>query len=344
MNLVSEKKKQRILSGVQPSGRLHIGNYFGAIRQHLRLADQGHECFYFIANYHALTSLTDRQEVMENTYEVALGYLALGMDPKRTVFFRQTDVPEVTELAWILSCVTPMGLLQRCVSYKDKIAQGFSPSHGLFAYPVLQAADILIYKPHLVPVGEDQRQHIEVTQDIQGKFNNAFGEVFVRPEPYILPDVAVVPGTDGRKMSKSYDNTIELFGDGRQIKKNIMSLLTDSTPLAEPKDPDQCNAFALLRLFASPEELAEWEQRYRKGGTGYGETKKRVCELFEERFGPARQKYEQLAKDLDYVNDVLADGGRRARAVAREVMEEVRAAAGLVNAANAGQLAITPPG
>ncbi|GAF74769.1 unnamed protein product, partial [marine sediment metagenome] len=256
-----------------------------------------------------------------------------------TVFFRQTDVPEVTELAWILSCVTPMGLLQRCVSYKDKIAQGLSPTHGLFAYPVLQAADILIYKPHLVPVGEDQRQHVEVTQDIQGKFNHAFGEVFVRPEPYILPDVAVVPGTDGRKMSKSYDNVIELFGEGKETKRKIMSLVTDSTPLADPKDPERCNAFALLRLFAPEEELAEWERRYRKGGTGYGETKERVFELFEERFGEAREKYGNLARDLDYVNDVLADGGRRARAVACEVMEEVRAATGLINAVNAGRLA-----
>jgi tryptophanyl-tRNA synthetase len=338
---VSEKK-QRILSGVQPSGRLHLGNYFGAIRQHLRLAAEGHECFYFIANYHALTSLTDRREVMDYTNEVALGYLALGLDPERAVFFRQTDVPEVTELTWILSCVTPMGLLQRCVSYKDKVAQGFSPNHGLFAYPVLQAADILIYKPNLVPVGEDQRQHIEVTQDIQGKFNNTFGPVFVRPEPYILPEVAVVPGTDGRKMSKSYDNTIELFGDLGQIKKRIMSLVTDSTPLEAPKDPERCNVFALLGLLASEQELAEWEQRYRKGGTGYGEAKKRVFELFTETFGAAREKYEQLTKDRDYVNDILADGGRRARAVAGEVMEQVRSATGLITTHSAEGLGSSP--
>ena len=332
-------EKRRILSGVQPSGKLHIGNYFGAIRQHLRLATEGHECYYFIANYHALTSTTDREEVIANTNEVALGYLALGLDPAKTVFFRQTDVPEHTELAWVLGCVTPMGLLQRCVSYKDKIAQGLSPNHGLFAYPVLQAADILMYKPHWVPVGEDQRQHIEVTQDIQAKFNNTYGPVFVRPEPYILPNVAVVPGIDGRKMSKSYDNTIELFGSSKQTRKRIMSMVTDSTPVEDPKDPDKCNVFALLRLFATVEELSEWEARYRKGGTGYGETKKRVFELFEELLGEARERYAQLAKDFDYVNDVLADGGRRARAVACEVMEEVRAATGLVTAGNAARVA-----
>ena len=333
---MTDQQPKRVLSGVQPSGLLHIGNYFGAIRQHLRLAEQGLECFYFIANYHALTSLTDRQEVIDLTDEVALGYLALGLDPQRTVFFRQTDVPEVTELAWILSCVTPMGLLQRCVSYKDKIAQGLLPNHGLFAYPVLQAADILIYKPDLVPVGEDQRQHVEVTQDIQGKFNNTYGGVFPRPEPYILPEVAVVPGIDGRKMSKSYDNTIDLFGNLKQARKRIMSVVTDSTPLEQPKDPDKCNVFALLKLFADEEELSEWEQRYRKGGTGYGEAKKRVFELFQETFGPARERYEQLNKDRSYVNEVLADGARRARAVAGRVMEEVREATGLTTIATAG--------
>lgn len=329
------ERKRRILSGVQPSGRLHIGNYFGAIRQHLRLAEAGHECFYFIANYHALTSLTAREEIIEYSNEVALAYLALGLDPKRTVFFRQTDVPEVTELAWIFSCVTPMGLLQRCVSYKDKIAQGLSASHGLFAYPVLQAADILIYKADLVPVGEDQRQHVEVTQDIQGKFNQRYGSVLVRPEPYIVSEVAVVPGIDGRKMSKSYENTIDLFGPLKQIKKRIMSVVTDSTPVDAPKDPDRCNVFALLKLFASESELVEWEERYRRGGMGYGEAKKRVFELFGERFGAAREKYEKLSRDKDWVNDVLADGGKRARAVAGRVMEEVRAATGLVTSSTA---------
>ena len=331
----SSDAPKRVLSGVQPSGRLHLGNYYGAIRQHLRLADEGHTCFYFIANYHALTSLTDRAEVIEYTNEVALAYLALGLDPARTVFWRQTDVPEVTELAWILSCVTPMGLLQRCVSYKDKVAQGLLPNHGLFAYPTLQAADILIFRPHLVPVGEDQRQHVEVTQDIQGKFNNTYGDILRRPEPYILPEVAVVPGTDGRKMSKSYDNAIELFAPQKETRKKFMSIVTDSTPVEAPKDPARCNVFALLKLLAPAEELAEWEERYRRGGTGYGEAKKRLGALFVEQFGPARERYAELCRDMGYVNDVLADGAKRARAVACEVMDEVRRATGLLTIHNA---------
>lgn len=319
----------RILSGIQPSGRLHLGNYFGAMRPQLELQAE-HECFYFIANYHALTSLQDRELLDEFTREVAMGYLALGLDPRRTVFFRQSDVPEVTELAWILSCVTPMGLLQRCHSYKDKIAQGLSPSHGLFAYPVLQAADILIYKPHLVPVGQDQKQHVEVTQDIQTKFNQTYAEVFIRPEPLIGSEVAVVPGVDGRKMSKSYDNTIELFCTPKQARKRIMSMVTDSTPVEAPKDPAKCNVLALLRLIAPREEVADWEERYRRGGTGYGEAKKRLHELYLEKLGPAQERYNALARNPDEIEDILSDGGRRARAVASQTMEEVRAACGIV--------------
>ncbi len=319
----------RVLSGIQPSGRLHLGNYFGAMRPQIELQAE-HECFYFIANYHAMTSLQDRKLLEQFTREVAMGYLALGLDPKRTVFFRQSDVPEVTELAWILSCVTPMGLLQRCHSYKDKIAQGLSPSHGLFAYPVLQAADILIYKPHLVPVGQDQKQHIEVTQDIQTKFNQTYAEVFVRPEPLIGSEVAVVPGVDGRKMSKSYDNTIELFCTPSQARKRIMSMVTDSTPVESPKDPAKCNVLALLRLIASREEMADWEERYRRGGTGYGEAKKRLHELYAEKLGPAQERYNALVKNPDEIEDILVDGGRRARAVAGQTMEEVRAACGIV--------------
>lgn len=324
--------RKRILSGIQPSGRLHIGNYFGAIRPHIELQDRGHECFYFIANYHALTSLTDGALVRQYSNEVALAYLALGLDPEKAVFFRQTDVPEHTELAWILSCVTPMGLLERCVSYKDKIAQGLKPNHGLFAYPVLQAADILIYRPDFVPVGQDQKQHVEVTQDIQGKFNAVYGDVLRRPEPMIKDEVAVVPGIDGRKMSKSYDNTIDLFGPEREAKKQIMSIVTDSTPVEAPKDPNQCNVFALLKLFLmdQPDELADWDRRYRAGGTGYGEAKKRVFELFIETLGPARKRYDELEKDPAHVERVLADGAERARAVANQVMRDVRAATGLV--------------
>ena len=320
----------RVLSGIQPSGRLHLGNYCGAMRPQLELQDQGHECFYFIANFHALTSLNDRKLVEEYSNEVALGYLALGLNPAQTVFFRQTDVPEVTELAWILSCVTPMGLLQRCHSYKDKIAQGLSPNHGLFAYPVLQAADILIYRSHLVPVGQDQKQHVEVTRDIQGKFNQAFGDILVRPEPLIRETVAVVPGIDGRKMSKSYDNTIELFGPEKAIRKRIMSIVTDSTPVEEPKDPGRCNVMALMRAMASEDEVADWAKRYREGGMGYGEAKKRLFELFVEALGPARERYKELVAHPEEVDRILADGGERARAVAADTMREVRKACGLV--------------
>ena len=320
----------RVLSGIQPSGKLHLGNYFGAMRPQLEMQDKN-ECFYFIANYHALTSTQDRELIEQYTMEVALGYLALGLDPAKAVFFRQTDVPEVTELAWILSCVTPMGLLQRAHSYKDKIAQGLLPSHGLFAYPVLQAADILIYKPQGVPVGQDQQQHVEMTQDMQGKFNHAFNcDVLVRPEPMIRNEVAVVPGVDGRKMSKSYDNTIELFAPQKQVKKRIMSIKTDSTPVEDPKDPDQCNVMALLRLIAPKDEVEQWEARYRAGGMGYGESKKRLFELFCDVLGPARERYEELSNKPDEVEAVLADGAQRARAVAQQTMREVRQACGLV--------------
>jgi tryptophanyl-tRNA synthetase len=322
----------RVLSGIQPSGRLHLGNYFGAMRPQIALQAE-HECFYFIANYHAMTSLSDPKLMEELTRDVALGYLALGLDPQKTVFYRQSDVPEVTELAWILSCVTPMGLLQRCHSYKDKVAQGLSPNHGLFAYPVLQAADILIVKSHLVPVGQDQKQHVEITQDIQTKFNLAYNcEVLVRPEPLIGKDVAVVPGVDGRKMSKSYDNTIELFCPENAARKRIMSMKTDSTPVAEPKDPATCNVFALLKLFASPEETKQWEQRYRKGGMGYGEAKGRLFELYRDALGEARKRHAELAKHPDQVEHILTDGAKRAREVAAQTMREVRKVIGIVRA------------
>jgi tryptophanyl-tRNA synthetase len=318
----------RVLSGIQPSGKLHIGNYFGAMRQHLELQKE-HDCFYFIADYHALTSNPAPSEIADNTLDVAMDYLALGLDTEKTVFWRQSDVPEVTELTWLLSCVTPMGLLQRCTSYKDKVAQGLSPNHGLFAYPVLQAADILIYNSDLVPVGADQKQHIEVTRDIAMRFNNAYGETFVVPRDYIIESVAVVPGIDGRKMSKSYDNTIEIFEPESDVKKRIMKIVTDSTPVEEPKDPETCNVFALLKLVASDEELAEWENRYRKGGTGYGEAKKRLAELIIEYFKPFRQKRAGLENNIDYVKEVLANGARRAKAVAGETLEKARQAIGL---------------
>ena len=318
----------RILSGIQPSGKLHIGNFFGAMRQHLQLQAE-HDCFYFIADYHALTSNPAPADVAGHTLDVAIDYIALGLDTEKTVFWRQSDVPEVTELTWLLSCMTPMGLLQRCTSYKDKVAQGLSPNHGLFAYPVLQAADILIYNSDLVPVGADQKQHIEVTRDIAVRFNNAYSEIFTVPKEHIIESVAVVPGVDGRKMSKSYGNTIEIFEPEAGIKKKIMKIVTDSTPVEEPKNPDTCNVFALLRLVASSDELAEWEGRYRSGGMGYGQAKKRLAELMIDHFKPFRQKRAELESNIDYVKEVLANGAKRAKAVAGQTLEKARQAVGL---------------
>jgi tryptophanyl-tRNA synthetase len=318
----------RVLSGIQPSGRLHVGNYFGAIRQHLELQAE-HECYYFIADYHALTSNPSPESVAEYTLDVAMDYMALGLDTAKTVFWRQSDVPEVTELTWLLSCITPKALLERCVSYKDKIAQGLSPNHGLFAYPVLQAADILIVKSDIVPVGADQKQHIEVTRDIAIRFNATYGEVFKIPEDYIIEAVAVVPGTDGRKMSKSYSNTIEIFEPEKTVKNKVMKIVTDSTPVEAPKDPGKCNVFALLKLFASPEELAEWDRRYRSGGMGYGEAKKRLAELMIEYFRPYRQKRAELEENMDAVENVLKTGAARARTVASKTLLEARKAVGL---------------
>jgi len=318
----------RVLSGIQPSGRLHIGNYFGAMRQHIQM-QIGNDCFFFIADYHALTSNPSPKDVGDFTLDVAMSYLAMGLDPEKTIFWRQSDVPEVTELTWLLSCVTPMGLLHRCTSYKDKVAQGLTPNLGLFAYPVLQAADILIFKSDVVPVGADQKQHIEVTRDIAGYFNNTYGEVFVLPKDYIIESVAVVPGIDGRKMSKSYGNTIEMFEPEKSIKNKVMKIVTDSTPVEAPKNPGNCNVFALLKLFASPEEIKQWEDRYRKGGMGYGEAKKRLAELIVEYFRPYRDRRAKLEKNPDYVRQTLAKGAQRARAVAKKTLAEARKVVGL---------------
>ncbi len=319
----------RVLSGVQPSGKLHLGNYFGAMKQHID-GQNTHESFIFIANYHALTSIQNPERLRTLTRDVALDYLALGLDPQRACLFRQSDVPEVTELAWILSTVTGKGLLERAVSYKDKIARGLQPSMGLFGYPLLQAADILVYRSDAVPVGQDQAQHIEMTADMAGYFNNTYNcDVFVIPK-IVLNEAAVVPGLDGAKMSKSYGNTIDIFDEPKVARKRIMSIKTDSTPVEDPKDPDGCIVFALLRLFTPPEETADWAARYRKGGTGYGEAKKRLAELFEARFTPAREKRQALEQDADYVEDVLTASGRKARAVAELVMEDVRRACGIV--------------
>ena len=320
---------KRVLSGIQPSGILHLGNYFGAIKQHIEL-QQSSDCFYFIANYHTLTSLQDAARLRQLTADVAIDYLALGLDPARALIFRQSDVPEVCELAWILSTVTGKGLLDRAHSYKDKVARGINATMGLYSYPVLMAADILIYRSDLVPVGKDQVQHIEMTQDMAASFNSAFKrDVLKRPEPR-LNDAAVVPGVDGQKMSKSYGNTIEIFGDPKEMKKRIMGIKTDSTPVESPKNPESCTVFALLRLMAPAEELAEWDARYRRGGMGYGDAKKRVAELYEATFGPRRELRAHWAARPSDVEDILKTSGQKARSIAQAVMEEVRSACGIV--------------
>ncbi len=319
----------RILSGIQPSGALHLGNYFGMMRPAIELQERG-EAFYFIADYHSLTSLTDAAERRRNTRDVALDFLACGLDPARTVFFKQSDVPEVTELSWLLSTVTPMGLLERCHSYKDKTARGLAASHGLFAYPVLMAADILIYDSNLVPVGRDQKQHVEVTRDVAVKFNLAYGETFVIPEPEIRDEVATVPGLDGQKMSKSYGNTIEIFAGEKAARKKIMSIVMDSRTPQEPKpDADKNIAAQLLKLVAPPAVYSDFEDRLRAGGLGYGDLKKKLFESYWEHFAAARQKRAELAANPDHVDDILRAGAARARALATSVLKRARRACGL---------------
>ncbi len=317
----------RILSGVQPSGKLHLGNYFGAVRQHIALQDEA-ECFYFIADYHSLTTIQDPAALRQYTLDVALDYLALGLDPAKATYFRQSDVPEVTELAWILSTATNMGLLERAVSYKDKVDKGIEASVGLFFYPVLMAADILIYRSHLVPVGKDQVQHIEMTQDMAGKFNRAYGEIFPIPD-FRLDKESKVPGTDGQKMSKSYGNTIDIFAEGNELKKQVMGIVTDSTPLEAPKDPDRCNVFAIYSLFATPQEKEALAARYRAGGMGYGEAKKMLLAKINEHFAAARQRRKELAANPDRVEEILRQGAQKARAEARQTMALVRQAVGM---------------
>ena len=320
----------KILSGIQASGKLHIGNYFGAVRQFVKLQEQGNECFYFLANYHSLTSIRGKVELQQLTLDLAMGYLALGIDPERSVFFLQSDVPQVTELCWVLNSVCPVSLMEKATSYKDKIAHGLAASMALFDYPVLQAADIVIFDTDLVPVGADQKQHIEMTRDLAAKFNREFGsDVLVLPKPMIVPDVAIVPGIDGQKMSKSYGNAIEIFQTPKATEKRCKQIVTDSTPLEEPKNPHTCNVLALLKLFASDEELQEIEAAYAAGGYGYGHAKKRLAELINELFAPAREKYAELQSRPDTVMDILREGGRKARHVAQATMQRVRDAAGL---------------
>jgi tryptophanyl-tRNA synthetase len=319
----------RILSGIQPSGALHLGNYFGMMKPSIELQDKG-EAFYFIANYHSMTSLRNAEERRRNTLDVALDFLACGLDPKKSVFFRQSDVPEVTELTWMLSTLTPMGLLERATSYKDKIAKGISPDHGLFAYPVLMAADILIYDSNVVPVGQDQKQHVEMTRDIATKFNEQYGETFIIPEPQIRGEVAKVPGLDGEKMSKSYGNTIELFGDEKALRKKVMGIKMDSRTPQEPKpDADQNLAIQLLKLVAPPEVSKDFENRLRAGGLGYGDLKKALFEHYWNYFAPARKNRAELVANLDYVNKVLADGAAKAKEIAQKVLKRAKVACGL---------------
>jgi tryptophanyl-tRNA synthetase len=321
------KPRLRILSGVQPSGKLHLGNYFGAVKQHIELQTQG-ECFYFIADYHALTTIQDAAVLRDNTRDVALDYLALGLDPGRAAFYRQSDVPEVTELAWILGAVTNMGLLERAVSYKEKIEKGIEASVGLFTYPVLMAADILIVRSNLVPVGKDQVQHLEMTQDMAGKFNRAFGEVFPIPN-WRLDKESKVLGTDGQKMSKSYGNTIDVFAEGKPLEKTVMGIKTDSTPMGQPLNPETCNVFALYSLFATDEEKAALAADYRAGKIGYGGAKKLLKAKIDAYFAPFRAKRKELAAHPDTVEDILRTGAKKARAEAQTTMELVRKGTGL---------------
>lgn len=321
---------KRILSGVQPSGILHIGNYFGAIRQFVQLQEQN-ENYIFVANYHSLTTITDPDVLRKNSLDVVIDYLALGLDPEKTTLFLQSDIPEVTELSWILSTVTPMGLLERAHSFKDKVARGISANHGLFAYPVLMAADILIYDSNYVPVGKDQKQHLEITRDIAEKINLTFGEgTLVIPEELIQKEVAVIPGIDGQKMSKSYGNTIDIFAEGKALKKQVMAIVTDSTPLEEPKDPDNSHIIDLFKFFASAEEIEAMRQNFLAGGYGYGHAKKELLQAVTEYFEDARNRRKELVANMDYVEEVLRKGASAARETAQSVMERVRTRTGLL--------------
>ncbi len=323
-------RAMRILTGLQPSGKLHVGNFFGAMEPAVRLQDEG-EAFYFIADYHAMTSSQDPAALRENVRELAIDFLACGLDPARAVFFRQSAVPEVNELAWLLSTVCPMSLLAKCHSYKDKIAQGVAANHGLFAYPVLMAADILLYDSNKVPVGKDQKQHLEVTRDLAVKFNETYGaDTVVLPEPIIREDTAIVIGLDGRKMSKSYQNTLPLFGEEKPLKKLVMKITTDSTPVESSKPVAGSTILALYKLFASPADYAAMVADHERGGVGYGDFKKRLADAYWDFFAPMRVRRAEILADPGYVDRVLASGAERAREEASKVLTRVRRAVGLV--------------
>ena len=319
----------RILTGLQPSGKLHVGNFFGAMEPAVRLQDEG-EAFYFIADYHAMTSSQNPTVLRENVRELAIDFLACGLDPERAVFFRQSAVPEVNELAWLLSTVCPIALLAKCHSYKDKVAQGIPASHALFAYPVLMAADILLYDSNKVPVGKDQKQHLEVTRDLAMKFNDTYGAGTVEvPEPIIREDTALVPGLDGQKMSKSYNNTLPIFGEEKPVKKLIMKIITDSTAVEAPKPTEGSAILALYKLFASPAEVAAMVADHEQGGVGYGDFKKRLADRYWDFFAPMRARREEILADPGYVEQVLTAGALRAREEASKVLDRIRRAVGL---------------
>ncbi len=319
----------RVLSGIQPTGRFHWGNYFGAIRQYIALQDN-EQAFYFIADLHALTTVRDAATLRGFTRDAALDLLALGLDPAKATLFRQSDIPEVTELMWLLTTLTPMSLLEKCHAYKDKLAKGLSADAGLFSYPVLMAADILLYDSNVVPVGVDQVQHVEVTRDLAVKFNLTYQrDVFVLPDARVMAETAKVVGTDGEKMSKSYGNTIELFEDAKKLRKKIMSIKTDSTPVEAPKNPETCAVFTLYKLFAAETQQAVLAARYRAGGMGYGEAKQALFEAADAFIGPARERREKLAANSHDVEDVLQAGAKRARVKAQEVLNRAREACGL---------------
>lgn len=318
----------KILSGIQPSGQLHIGNYFGMMETMISRMEES-ELYVFLVDLHALTSVHDRERLARGTLEAAADFLALGLDPDKCIFWVQSDVPEVCELTWVLSTLAPMGLIERCHSYKDKVAKGIVPSHGLFSYPVLMAADILLYQAEQVPVGKDQKQHLEVARDLAQKFNNEFGETFVIPEPAISEQTATVPGLDGQKMSKSYGNTIPIFMEGKQLKKRVMSIETDATPVDDPKDPDNCNLYKIMNLFATPERMKEIHDLYVNGGAAYGYLKLELLDLLNDKFGEARRKKTEFLDDPEMLRSILAKGAEKAREKATVTLDLVRERVGL---------------
>ncbi|MDX2495840.1 MAG: tryptophan--tRNA ligase [Desulfuromusa sp.] len=319
----------RVLSGIQPSGSLHLGNFFGMMQKMINYQEQ-EDLFCFIANYHAMTSLADGKALAKGTLEAAANFLALGLDPEKSTFWVQSDIPEVQELTWILSNFTPMGLLERCHSYKDKVAQGVKPNHGLFAYPVLMTADILLFQSDRVPVGKDQKQHLEVARDIAIKYNNMHGEVFTVPEPEIDEDVATVPGLDGRKMSKSYGNTIDLFLEEKALRKQIMRIVTDPTPVEEAKNPNNCNIFQIYRLFLNKQEVEELRQRYLTPGLRYGDIKQELFETARDFFAPYTEKRKEILADPEGLRKILTTGADKARYIASKTLRKVRKKGGLI--------------